>query len=274
MQQKHLAILGLDQWVEEFSCRNPAWWTWRPGSRDPSQAWLGFVENATSRIAEFVRREEHAKTLEALGKAFGWLCCFVSYCHTQPTVRLAKPLSVIVWDKYPGVCYSCAFKFKKRDLVRQGYLPCVCLSAPSRTDAQKRRALQNRNIARDHKNKPNSVDEWAKMIRDIYGGAHKELSLSALCLHFLEEVGEVSKALHGIEVLTFPKQLGELPKKITELEEEVADVFSWIFGLLNKLDQTLEKARAYYRRAKLLPVSATELFQQALSQPITNAVLD
>lgn len=274
MSQKRLVVLSLDQWVEEFSKHNPDWWRWPPGRRDPSQAWLGFVENATSRIAEFVRREEHTKTLEAVGKAFGWLCCFANYCQTQPTVRLTRPLSQMVWNKYPGVCYSCAFRYKKSDLIRQGYLPCVCLGAPSRTDAQKQKALRNRNMARDYKKRPNSVDEWARMIHAIYGGTHKELSLSTLCLHFLEEVGEVSKALRGIETLTFPAQVGELENKTAELEEEVADVFSWIFGLLNKLDQTLDKARAYYHSARLPPVSATELFSQTLSKPITDAVLD
>ena len=275
MKKTQSIPLGLDDWVERFSKQNPNWWTGLGvGPRQPLQAWLGFVENATSRIAEFVRREEHAKALEAVAKAFGWLCCFVKYCESQSTVKLSRPLSEMVWNKYPGVCYYCAFSFGKRDLTRLSPLRCRCLGATSRTDAQKRQALDNRKVAKNHKRRPSSVDEWAKMIRDIYGGAHKELPLSTVCLHFLEEVGEVAKALRGIEALRFPEQVDELPSKLEELEEELADVFSWIFGLMNKLDQTLGKAREYYRGKNLPPVSATELFNNALSKPITDAVLD
>ena len=65
-----------------------------------------------------------------------------------------------------------------------------------------------------------------------------------------------------------------MESKVAELGDELADVFSWTFGIANKTDQVLEKARTYYSAARLPPRRVSVLFSQALTEPITDRVLD
>lgn len=266
MAEDDLTGASLDEWAAAFHKKNKEDCV----GKDSSQAWLEFVENATTRIAEFVRREEHASALEAVSIAFGRLCCFVQEYATarQREKFTLRQLSEIVWNKYPGVCYFCTYRFGADELKSPDCLQCRCLGVPRRSQDQANTAMRNLEIARGSKKRPVTLDEWGHMIREIYGNVHKELPLAAVCLHFLEEVGEVAEALREIEQLELLSSVDELPGKIRALEEELADVFSWTFGLLNKLDQTLEKARAYYRGYALPPVRPTVVIGRALSAPI------
>jgi NTP pyrophosphatase (non-canonical NTP hydrolase) len=90
------------------------------------------------------------------------------------------------------------------------------------------------------------------MTKAIYGPNHRELSLAAICLHFLEEVGEVAKCLRNLRETDPLASQRERRRRIRELEDEIADVFSWNMGILNKLDQVLEASREYYAKANRL----------------------
>ena len=250
----------LDKWVDVFYREARK----RLEGRSPSDVWLRFVENAGVRIAEFIRKEEHAKAIESVGEAFGWLCCIIGYWSKQRSregFKILNKLSDIVWHKYPGMCYACADEILEPEVRKEDYyVPCRCLGMRGKT-RDKAKAEQNLNLARKKKEKPITLDNWARMIQKIYENAHYELPISSICLHFLEEVGEVAGALIELEDI---KEASN--KRIRKLEDEIADVFSWIFGLINKIDQTFSTARDYYkdRQIELPPLKASETVARVL----------
>lgn len=242
---KNPTELTLEEWSNEFIGANPGSWD----DLDSAQAWLRFVEIAAF-IAEQVRTEEYAEMVAGLGRALGWLCSFVKvYSEKHPKEwfpLFAESLSEMVWKKYPGTCYRCTHELSHDDIVDTKYLPCVCLAVPQVPDDKKPLREFHLKTARAEKPRPSGLDQWANMIKDVYGPNHRQLSLSAITLHFLEEVGEVAESLRKLRELgAKPDEEGKR-ERIVKLQNEVADVFSWILGLLNKLDQAFEKSREYY----------------------------
>ena len=74
------------------------------------------------------------------------------------------------------------------------------------------------------------------MFNHIYKGAHYNLPIEAILLHFLEEVGEVSSCIREIREKDGKKRDGELR---ADIEEEIADIISWTTSALSKLDYIL-----------------------------------
>ncbi len=234
---------SLDEWIKKFDCSEEIF-----QNLDPANNWLFFVEIA-SRIAEYVRDEKYNDLITELGKAFRWLCCFVKfYSSSDPkkAFQFENSLSDMIWYKYPGVCYYCTHKFNIKEIEGEEFLRCVCLAITKPDEPEQEIRSINLKTARNRKlgKKPKNIDEWANMIKEIYGPNHQHLSLSSICLHFLEEVGEVSENIRNLQNITIE---AEKRKEIKELQEEIADCLSWILGLLNKLDQFLEKSRVYYK---------------------------
>lgn len=240
--------MPLDEWIAVFYEKAQK----QLDRLSPIDIWLRFIENAGTRIAEFIRREEYMEAIKSLGEAFGWLCCFVKKCYELFEIR---PLSEVVWDKYPGICYTCADKVAEDDAIKKDPTPCVCPGMKWKPKDVERRETRLRN-ARANKNKPETLNDWAEMIKSIYKEVHSILPISAICLHFIEEVGEVTRELCKYEDSSSEKKR----QIIKNLEEEIADAFSWILGLINKIDQLFDKARSYYEKeVPLLPLKASEI---------------
>jgi NTP pyrophosphatase (non-canonical NTP hydrolase) len=102
---------------------------------------------------------------------------------------------------------------------------------------------------RSHK-KP-GVDDLERMYDAIYGNAYRVFSVQTVAFHLLEEVGEMSKALKDCFTYDAVREpyTEELKKRrIAELEEEIADVFSWMNGLLLKIRRVYyEDAQEYFQ---------------------------
>lgn len=233
----------LDEWGYKFDCSEEIF-----QNLDPANNWLFFVEIA-ARIAEYVRDERYNDLITELGKAFRRLCCFVKFysnSDSKKAIQFENTLSDMFWYKYPGVCYHCTHKFNIKEIEREEFLRCVCLAITKPDKAEQEIRSKHLKTARNRKSgkKPKNVDEWANMIKEIYGPNHQHLSLSSICLHFLEEVGEVSENIRNLKNITLE---AERRKEIKKLQKEIADCLSWILGLLNKLDQFLEKSRIYYK---------------------------
>jgi NTP pyrophosphatase (non-canonical NTP hydrolase) len=267
MPSRTYRTYSLEVWCSKFAKANAGSWD----DVDSTVAWLRFVETATTRIAEFVRREAHSELIDELGSAFGWLCCFVERYqqkHPQEAFRITKPLSDVIWHKYPGVCYRCTHKFPSDQIASKGFLACVCLATPAVSQREKNSAARKLAIARKKKAPPTTLEGWAAMTSAIYGPNHRELSLAAICLHFLEEVGEVAKCLRQLrEADPLVVTHHERKALIQDLEDEIADVFSWNMGVLNKLDQVLDSSREYYASAnhiKLPSIVAPDVAYEAL----------
>jgi len=244
--------MGLDEWITVFYEKVQE----ELDQLSPIDIWLRFIENAGTQIAEFIRREEYMEAIKSLGEAFGWLCCFVKKCCDFYGIRL---LSEIAWDKYPGTCYTCADKIAEDDAIKKDPSPCICPGMKWKPKNIEKREIRLRH-ARENKNKPKALDDWADMIKSIYKEVHSMLPISAICLHFIEEVGEVTRELCNYDALDDCTSALEKKQIIKNLEEEVADVFSWILGLINKIDQLFDKARSYYEKeTPLLPLKASKI---------------
>lgn len=91
-------------------------------------------------------------------------------------------------------------------------------------------------------------------------------SLDTVAFHLLEEIGEISHAMIGM--YTFNAQEDQLPakdeienrrryarrmrkKRIKQLEEEIADVFSWIFSVNFKIRENFSTYKAYMEKRPL-----------------------
>jgi len=91
--------------------------------------------------------------------------------------------------------------------------------------------------------KPSGLDEWQEMFGAIFAKELVALSPTDIVLHLMEELGEVSDAM--IRMYTYKEKtfrLGEPNWRQSNLEGQLADVFSWLLVLAEKLD-ILERER-------------------------------
>ncbi len=164
----------------------------------------------------------------------------------EPLIRISKGFSDLLWSKYPDICPVCYWrrtrgvrgKEKRKEFGRK--CDCLQFDVESRKDLQKRqhvkalRAYAKANLA----TKPTTVDDWQTMFATIYEANLRHIDLTDIAFHLLEEMGEVSDAI--VRMYTYDKKgpftSEELEWRQTLLEEEIADVSSWLFALVKKLD--------------------------------------
>ncbi len=73
-----------------------------------------------------------------------------------------------------------------------------------------------------------TVKEFQENIRILFGERDKRRGISKSFNHFVEEVGELSQALRK--------------KKLSDCENEFADVLAWLMTMANLADVDVEKA--------------------------------
>lgn len=151
-------------------------------------------------------------------------------------VRISVEASRLMWNRYPGICPWC---YRDNELVRR---PCCCdvlkisLLPKVRSEIQQRarhtRALAKKNISQ----MPKSLDEWQNLIATLYEERLRNISIEAVMLHLLEEMGEASDGM--IRMYTFGQanpEVSEIRARQIRLEDELADTLSWTFGLIERL---------------------------------------
>ena len=74
--------------------------------------------------------------------------------------------------------------------------------------------------------RPESLKEWQATLKRIYGNINRLESRKRLWFHFMEEIGEISKALRH--------------NNRENLEEECADALAWLLPLCTKLEADLD----------------------------------
>jgi len=204
--------------------------------RSLAEMWLLMMEDA-SQLAEAIRREKYSDALRKLSRVFGWTCSFVARCRASDLkdtpFYLEKTLSEIVWQKYPYRCSLC------------GQERCICAVvrgeleelSPAEKKNREARVADTLAVARQRTElRPKTLDSFVNMFSQIYKGAHYNLPIEAILLHFLEEVGEVSSCIREIRENDGKKRNAELT---ANLEEEIADIISWTASGLSKLDYIL-----------------------------------
>ena len=246
MRREKFNTYNIDEWEEEFA----EIYGNVDIKRTPTEMWLLLVEDS-SKFAEFIRRGKYAKALTALAHVFCWTCSFVWRCRRENNlgIRVHKPLSRIIWDKYPARCCLC------------GQDHCICSVRRSEleelSEEKKKKKLEEiegvLKIARDRtENIPSTLDDFTTMFNNIYRGAHYALPIEAIAFHFMEEVGEVSTCIRRLREKGKEQSLSEaeVHRLINDLENEIADVISWTTSLLSKLDYMLGAGITYLRKLK------------------------
>lgn len=170
----------------------------------------------------------------------------------ESLIRIAHGYSDLLWNKYPGMCPVCYWRRTKGDRSREkkpGFSePCDCLlhDVEARNQTQKRHYTKAlRAFSKDQRrNKPQGIDQWQDMFGRIFAANLRHLTLTNIAFHLLEEIGEVSDAI--VRMYTYSEQdfvLGEPSWRQVWLEDELADVSSLLFALVEKLEMVRKTDR-------------------------------
>ena len=164
-------------------------------------------------------------------------------------VRISVGASDLIWNRYPGVCPWCYCEAHQDSSLRIDDAdfgqPCCCnslrtIGREKEKEELRARAKRTRWLAIEHTSRrPKSIDGWQEMIGSLYGERLNQASLQEVALHLFEEIGEVSDCL--IRMYTYVEKdwdhiADEISARQIRLEDELADVLSWLFGLVERLD--------------------------------------
>ena len=249
--------------------------------RTATSMWLDVI-GESSKVAEFIRREEYKKSLDTLSNVFCRLLSFVAKysLNASDTIATKEGIDFRPWDnnnfyitkwllkRYPGLCSMCANN------------PCICPSLrPDRETGSEKsnigdiiaiRLKKYDNWENEISNKISSfnVEKLFKMFNDIYGVIHYGQSITSLCARFLEEVGKVTELLLSIDDIQILKAENKSPDSFennlrylnNNLKEEISDIILWIMALINKINFTsynffLEKKMSGDRTFKNITLS-------------------
>ncbi len=166
---------------------------------------LARVIESIAKCSQYVNKSQDDEIADQLPTLFAWYCSLV--------VK-AKPkgfrLSEILWQKYPDCCPYCLSN------------PCICPRNKSILDdnlEQLRDKAINNNSRRPH-----TLYEWQDMFARIYPRNPQGYDQKSNFMHLIEELGETSEAYR----LNYFHP--------DNLDNELADVLTWIFGIANLID--------------------------------------
>jgi len=169
---------------------------------------LNQTQRFSMRALKGVRKGNVDKIKTNLLIALSWLMAAANRLHID--------IEDEVWTRFPMRCSYC------------GKIPCVCKAIKATTRAR---------FKRDNTLRPHSLAAFQKMFREIYPPESRTLADAGV--HLAEEVGEVTEAMHYY--------LGQhLKNKFEEIELEMADLVSCIFGVANSADIDLAKELAVF----------------------------
>lgn len=169
----------------------------------------------------------------------------------ESIIRIGYSFSDLIWNKYPGLCPVCYWRRTEGDRNGEngpGFsYPCDCLlyDVERRNQNQKRQHTKAlRAFSKDESpKKPGGIDQWQDMFARIFSANLQHLTLPSIAFHLLEEMGEVSDAM--VRMYTYREEDfvdGEPSWRQIWLEDELADVSSWLFTLVEKLDTVRQTA--------------------------------
>jgi NTP pyrophosphatase (non-canonical NTP hydrolase) len=172
----------------------------------------------------------------------------------EPFIRIRSTCSDLLWHKYPRICPSCYGRRTEGGRRRRKSFDlrtvCDCLvhdAYPQDKDAWIRTTSALLSFSEKIRGeKPQSIDEWQEMFRTIFKANLTHLSLQDIALHLLEEMGEASDAM--VRMYTYKKDKlfqEEVARRQLRLESEIADLFSWLFALVEKINIVNRKGIAY-----------------------------
>lgn len=226
-----------------------------------------------SKLGESLRRELYDETVHELGRMTIWLLSLVSKLRKvdkgiDAVARLTTPLSEMIWNKYPNCCPVC-FEHRyigKKEKWQGEAVKCDCMARPKdaenrgqRTEPETEKANMAalRAYAREHKPTDGSkhgMDALEGMFGTIYSANISVTSIESIGFHLLEEVGEIAEALANLYTYRAENEINPqtVDERKLDLENEIADTFSWIFSLSKKLQDVFALADRTYEKLEEL----------------------
>lgn len=252
--------------LDDFVSAIPRIYSGQDKNRSIWDVWLHANHHAAA-IGEEVRKGVAGrKLLEEIADFAMWLFTVVHKLHgeigvaksgeapQESLIRIGNTYSDLLWNKYPWMCPVCYWRRSEgnRDREKNSRFSdaCDCLQHDVERRNQEKKRLRVkalRAFSHDHRGKmPTSVDDWQSMFARIFRANLRHSSLEDIAFHLLEEMGEVSDAM--VRMYTYREEQfvdGEPSWKQIWLEEEFADVSSWLFALVEKLDLMRQTADEY-----------------------------
>jgi len=172
----------------------------------------------------------------------------------ETLIRIKSGCSDLLWHRYPNVCPFCFVRRSRDGEFEQGEkldaaCDCALDAGPEPQDKYEKRAAVHRLRRHGEKMrsaKPKSIDGWQQMFRLLFRAKLAQLSLAEVMLHLMEELGEVSDAM--VRMYSYTQQnflKGEPHERQLRLESQIADVFSWLFSLVEAIDRNRHNLPEY-----------------------------
>ena len=153
------------------------------------------LQRFTMRVLKGIRKGDDEKLRTNLLISCTWLMAIANRLHINVEDQ--------VWERFPALCSYC------------GLAPCKC----KKIHPEKRAEIKH-----DHSQRPANIKGFQEMFRSVYPPESRTLLDAGV--HLAEETGEVSEAIHNF--------LGQhLQKQFDEIEKEIADYVSCLFGVAN-----------------------------------------
>lgn len=163
---------------------------------------LTHMQRFAMRALKGIRKENVEKTKVNLLISILWEFAIANRLHID--------LEEEVWVRFPMLCSYCGKK------------PCEC----------KKMKGGRRKVKIDHRLRPKTLGEFQDMFKQIYPDTGRTVVDAGI--HFAEEVGEISEAIHN-----YTGQ--HMQKQFEEVKLEMADFISCAFGIANSLHIDLAK---------------------------------
>lgn len=179
---------------------------------------LIFFNEDIGRCFQLIYRKRESEIEEILPSIFKWFCALYAKYRNDKI-----PISDILWNKFPSICPYC----KKQT--------CGCNIAKGHLDIYNLKKVASEGKDR----KPKTINEWQEHFQKIYPRKDDNSSLDKNVSRLAEELSELSEAYRK----SFIKH------DIPCVEMELADVFSWIMGIANAINQ-LKKSKPRHERGK------------------------
>lgn len=163
----------------------------------------------------------------------------------ETVIRIQTGCSDLLWHRYPRfcpLCYEGRTKGDRKLEKSQSFLrPCDCLLKdyqPQEKPLRRAALVALRGFSENTRNsKPKSIDEWQEMFGMVFRANLRHLSLVDAACHLLEELGEASDAMIRMSSYRIEDYIkGEPDHRQLRLEAQVADAFSWLFAVVEKLN--------------------------------------
>lgn len=168
-----------------------------------------------SKLGEALRRQMYDDAIHELGRTTIWLLSFINKIQNvtreeDGIFSISKPLSQIIWEKYPNCCPVCFGekiiipepKCDKNDDWKGTLVPCQCLRRLSHVETRdqklsesEKKSIKKKLIQYAQKNKPTdpnafSLNWFQDMFEKIYAANIFTFNIEAIGFHLLEEIGE------------------------------------------------------------------------------------